>query len=464
MIPAMAEAPTDSSDGAAAGSELRLTPEQALAFAIERHQLEQLDEAEAIYAALLERWPEHPDVLSHMGVLQHQRGEHAAALALLRRASEVSPDSAGIWNNLGNVLKRLEQRDEAERAFRRSLAIAESPQALSNLGSLLRRRKLWAEGEAACRRAIEIDPAFGDAWHHLALLLVAQGQVPEAIVAASRAIVLAPPHKRRRESYTRALVDVGEIEEAIAMYREWLVDEPDNAYVRHHLAACVGTAAPERASDAYVEQVFDDFAANFDAKLASLGYRAPDLVAEAVAARLPAPARQFDVADLGCGTGLCGPLLAPWARRLAGCDLSAAMLSQAERRGVYDELAKAELMQFLLARPRAFDVVVSADTLCYFGALEGVVAAARTALRPSGQIVFTVEAARDEGAPVEAGFRLQLNGRDAHTRAYLAAVLEGAGFDQLRIEAEVLRSEAGEPVRGWVAAARCADAVAAPPP
>ena len=451
----MADNRTDpADDGEALAGELRLTPEQALALAIERHKLDRLDDAQAIYTVLLESWPDHPDVLNHMGVLQHQRGEHAAALALLRHAVEVAPESAGVWNNLGNVLKRLEQRDEAERAFRRSLELAESPEALSNLASLLRHRKQFAEGEAACRRAIEIAPEFGDAWHHLALLLVAQGQVPEAIVAASRAVVLAPPHKRRRDSYTRALVDVGEVDRAIVMYREWLAEEPDNAYVRHHLAACLGEGAPERASDAYVEQVFDGFASSFDAKLASLGYRAPDLVAGALAARLPAPARQFDVADLGCGTGLCGPLLAPWARRLAGCDLSAAMLALAERRGVYDELDKAELVQFLLARPDAFDVVVSADTLCYFGALEGLATAARSALRAGGQIVFTVEAEREEDESAEPGFRLQLNGRYVHARAYLRSVLACAGFDELRIDAEVLRSEAGQPVRGWLVAAR----------
>jgi predicted TPR repeat methyltransferase len=435
---------------AAAERELSLTPEQALALAIERHQLDQLDDAEMIYAALLERWPDHPDALNYMGVLQHQRGEDAAALALLRHAVEVSPDTAGIWNNLGNVLKHQRQTDEAERAFRRSIELAESPQALSNLGSLLRRRGLWAEGEAACRRAIEIAPAFGDAWHHLTLLLIAQGRVAEASAAARQATALLPPGQRRRGSYTRALVNAGHIDDAVALFREWLAEEPDNAYVRHHLAACLGEGTPERASDAYVEQAFDEFAASFDTKLATLGYRAPALVAEALAAMLPAPARQFDIADLGCGTGLCGPLIAPWARRLSGCDLSASMLELAQRRAVYDRLDKAELLAYLEAHGDAFDVVVSADTLCYFGALEGVARAARSALRPSGQLVFTVEALpEDDGA----SHRLLPHGRYAHARPYLRAVLDGAGFVRQRIGAEVLRSEGGLPVSGWLVSA-----------
>jgi len=437
-------------DPAAAERELSLTPEQALLLAIERHRLDELDDAEMIYAALLERFPDHPDVLNHMGVLQHQRGENAAALALLRRAVAVAPDAAGIWNNLGNVLKHERDNEAAERAFRRSLELDESPPALSNLASLLRRRGQWPEGEAACRRAIEIAPAFGDAWHHLTLLLIAQERVAEALVAAREATALLPPGKRRRGSYTRALVNGGHIDDAVALFREWLAEEPDNAYVRHHLAACLGDGAPERASDAYVEQAFDEFAASFDSKLTALGYRAPALVAEALAAILPAPTRRLDIADLGCGTGLCGPLVAPWARRLSGCDLSAAMLELAQRRAVYDRLEKAELLAYLEANQHAFDVVVSADTLCYFGALEAVAAAAHAALRAGGHLVFTVEALADDDG---ASHRLLPHGRYAHGRDYLQAVIDGAGFARQRIVADVLRSEGGQPVRGWLVSA-----------
>jgi len=437
-------------DPAAAERELSLTPEQALLLAIERHRLDELDDAEMIYAALLERWPDHPDVLNHMGVLQHQRGQNPAALALLRRAVAVAPDAAGIWNNLGNVLKHERDNEAAERAFRRSLELDESPPALSNLASLLRRRGQWPEGEAACRRAIEIAPAFGDAWHHLTLLLIAQERVAEALVAAREATALLPPGKRRRGSYTRALVNGGHIDDAVALFREWLAEEPDNAYVRHHLAACLGDGAPERASDAYVEQAFDEFAASFDSKLTALGYRAPALVAEVLAAILPAPKRRLDIADLGCGTGLCGPLVAPWARRLSGCDLSAAMLELAQRRAVYDRLEKAELLAYLEANRHAFDVVVSADTLCYFGALDAVAAAAHAALRAGGHLVFTVEALADDDG---ASHRLLPHGRYAHGRDYLQAVLDGAGFARQRIVADVLRSEGGQPVRGWLVSA-----------
>jgi len=166
---------------------------------------------------------------------------------------------------------------------------------------------------------------------------------------------------------------------------------------------------------------------------------------------LPPPTRQFDIADLGCGTGLCGPLIAPWARRLSGCDLSAAMLELARRRGVYDELEKGELIAYLGAHPAAFDVPISADTLCYLGVLDGFASAARHALRDGGHLVFTVEALADDAG---ADHRLCLHGRYAHARDYLRSVLDAAGFERHDIVSEVLRSEGGVPVQGWLVSAR----------
>jgi predicted TPR repeat methyltransferase len=380
-------------------------------------------------------------------VLQHQRGDSDRALTLLRRAAQAAPQAAGIANNLANVLLRLNRVDEAEQAFKRSIGLSESGEAWANLSRVLRRRRQWPEAEAACRRALEIAPGFGDAWHNLSLVLFAADRIAEGVEAAARAMVLLPPHKRHRDSYTRALVLAGELEQAAVLLKEWLVDEPDNPYVLHHLAACSGEGTPERASDAYVEHVFDEFAATFDSKLAGLQYRAPELVTDALRALLPAPAQQFDIADLGCGTGLCGPLVKGWARHLVGCDLSAQMLDRARDRAVYDELLKVELVQFMAAREGAFDVVLSADTLIYFGDLQGVLGTARRALRPGGVLVFTLEAL--DGAE-SAGHRLLAHGRYAHSLGYVQRAIDAAGLTPAMTTAVKLREEGGRPVLGWL--------------
>ncbi len=431
----------------AASSAAGLTFDETLRLAIQRHQAGDLDAAERLYAALLQRQPGRADAMNFMGMLQQQRGDLEQALALLRRAAQAAPREPAVWNNLGNVLLRLDQVEAAGKAFRRSLVLGATAEAHTNLARVHQHRHELARAEAACRQALALDAGFGAAWHTLSLVLLAMQRPEEAFDAAVQAELLLPTQARRRESYGRALMAAGEVERAREFYRDWLAREPGSVYAAHHLAASAGEDVPERASDAYVEQVFDEFAASFDTHLATLKYRAPELVAEALAAALPAPARQFDVADIGCGTGLCGPLVRGWARRLVGCDLSQAMLDKAGARGAYDQLAKAELVQFLSERPDAFDVVISADTLNYFGEHAPVFAAAQRALRAGGTLVFTVEAL---AADDDARYRLMESGRYAHHLPALRATLAAAGLRERAVAGVMLRMEGGSPVQGWL--------------
>jgi predicted TPR repeat methyltransferase len=213
------------------------------------------------------------------------------------------------------------------------------------------------------------------------------------------------------------------------------------------LAACSGRDVPARASDAFIEKTFDGFAASFDSKLAKLHYRAPQLVAATLEQSGGEPSKSLDILDAGCGTGLCGPLVAPFARRLVGVDLSARMLAQAETRKTYNELVKGELTAFLTDHPDAFDVIVSADTLVYFGPLEAVAAAAASTLRTHGQLIFTVE--EWVNAAPDTTYTINPHGRYSHARGYIERVLTAAGL-RPEIRPAELRLEAGDPVAGLV--------------
>src|SRR5689334_17752561 len=120
------------------------------------------------------------------------------------------------------------------------------------------------------------------------------------------------------------------------------------------------------------------------------------------------------------------------------------MIARARERNVYDELVKGELTAYLLDSPGSYDVIVSADTLVYFGPLEAVAAAAANALRPGGVLVFTVEELSDGH-----NYSLSPNGRYRHSRGYVERVLADAGLDAEIVPAE-LRLEAGDPVAGLV--------------
>ena len=436
-----------------------LTLEEAVALAILLQKNEQLVEAQELYRRVLEMAPDHPDALHYAGVLAHQQGRSDEAVALIERSLALVPDQADWYSNLGIIFQSNGKLERAIDAYRRAIAIDPShANAHSNLGVLLRATGKPSEAEAAYRTAIQLNPDHIDAYTNLGILLNGLKRTEEAAACYCKVITLRPKHREARRLLALAHCTLGAIGEAVNIFEEWLEEEPEDPIALHMLAACTGRDVPARASNGFVERTFDSFAASFESKLERLSYRAPALVAAMVEDSGLEPSKRLDGLDAGCGTGLCGPLVAPYARRLVGIDLSGGMLARAKEKNVYDALTKAELTEYLRDNSEAFDLIVSTDALVYFGNLESVLAAAGRALRPNGLFVFTLEHA--VGGEADFDYRLELHGRYSHARAYVEQLLTVSGL-QPEISHAELRMEAGASVAGLVI--RATKSVAARP-
>jgi predicted TPR repeat methyltransferase len=437
-----------------------LTLEEAVSIAILLQKSEQFAEAEEVYRRIFDIAPDHPEALHYAGVLAHQQGRSDEAVALIEKSLGLVPDRADCYSNLGIVFQAQGKLDEAITAYHRAISLSpDHANAHSNLGVLLRATGKPVEAEEAYRTAIRLDSGHIDAYTNLGVLLTGLKRSEEAVACFCKAITLRPKHREARRLLALAHCTIGEIDKAVRIFEEWLAEEPADPIARHMLAACTGRNVPARASNGFVAETFDSFAANFESKLAKLSYRAPALVAAMLGDSGRGPAKRLDVLDAGCGTGLCGPLVVPYARRLTGVDLSAGMLAQAKEKNVYDALVKGELTEYLQDNREAFDLIVSADTLVYFGGLEDVLAAAAGALRPDGLLIFTLEHAVGGDATLD--YRLELHGRYSHSRGYVERLLTGAGLVPEIAQAE-LRMESGAPVAGLVIrATKCLSALVA---
>jgi predicted TPR repeat methyltransferase len=423
-----------------------LTLEEAVSFAILLQKNQQFVEAQEVYRRVLETAPDHPRALHYAGVLAHQQGRNDEALALIERSLGAAPDQADWYSNLGIVLQSGDRLDRAIDAYRRAIAIDPShANAHNNLGVLLRATGQPVEAEAAYRTAIRLNPEHIDAYTNLGILLNGLKRTEEAAACYCRVITLRPKHREARKLLALAHCTLGEIGKAASILEEWLEEEPENPIARHMLAACTGRDVPDRASNGFIEATFDSFASSFESKLERLSYRAPALVAAMLEDSGVERSHRLDVLDAGCGTGLCGAIVAPFARRLAGVDLSEGMLAHARDKNVYHALTKAELTDYLRDHREAFDLIVSADALVYFGDLKGVIAALAEALRLNGLAVFTLEHAVADGVD----YRLERHGRYSHARLYVERLLTLSGLQSKIIQAE-LRTEAGAPVPGLV--------------
>ena len=415
------------------------------------HRAGKLDQARRLYENLLSIDRDHVTVLHFLGMLHHQCGDSDSAIASIQRAIELDPAYADAHNNLGNIFRETNQLEAALREYRRVVELVPGhADAWNNLGVMLRGRGQYEEAKRAYTRAIELDASHVAAWQNRGNLLARLNEIDDAIAAYRRVLALRPNDTVTYDALSRTLYRAGKIDAAIAVYHEWLLVDPGNAVAEHMLAAATGAVAPERASDRYVRETFDAFAGSFDQVLDQLGYRAPSLIGEFLDRVLPDADAALVIADAGCGTGLCARFLRPRATRLVGVDLSAGMLARARALKQYDELTEAELSGWLAAQQHQYDLIISADTLCYFGALGQALSGAASALRPGGRLVFTVEKVGD-GVDE---YILNPTGRYSHAESYVRRTLAAASFESVEIEQVVLRRERGHEVNGLLASAQ----------
>lgn len=377
-----------------------------------------LADAEHLVRHLLDVSPNHPMALQMLGALCARQGRAAEALAPLQRACALQPDSASALHNLSNVFALLGRRDEALASLEASLALEpDNPVALMTQARMLMELQQPIHALRKIERALTLQPDWALAWQCrgdvLAMLMEAGMNRRTAAVA----------------SFQRALELGGDAEE-----------------LSFSLAVLGEGAPPAEVPAKVVRALFDAYAPNFEQHLTrSLNYRTPEHIGQ-VLQRANLQGALGEVWDMGCGTGLCAPLLRPLAQRLVGVDLSPGMLKVAQGRGTYDALHCADIVTSLQGRQADIDLLVAADVFVYIGGLDAVFDAATRALRRGGHLLFSIEANERS----DSDFTLLPTRRFAHAIAYIERLAATHGFRLVERQHSVLREELGQEVAGWV--------------
>ncbi|MGY3041291.1 tetratricopeptide (TPR) repeat protein [Rhodanobacter sp. TND4EL1] len=155
-----------------------------------------LDVASEALSGLRVLAPDFVEARRLQGLVTHMRGDHAAAVAILREALAAHPDNALLHMNLGMAL----------------YGCGEFATAFSSL-----------------RRACELAPDFAPAWFSLGRAFQHQGRSAGAITALHRAVDLAPEDAVMRSLLAEAQASLGAVAAACTNYREALRHEPDQA-------------------------------------------------------------------------------------------------------------------------------------------------------------------------------------------------------------------------------------------
>jgi predicted TPR repeat methyltransferase len=434
------------------------------------------------------------------GMLLLREGRVADALAELDAAIGKAPEAVGL--RICRAEARMQINDFAAAAADAAEAVTLSPRtahANAMLGVILIEMNRPIEAIACLAEAVAADPQHPAYRQGLAEAQERSGDTVAAAQTLREGIRLAPgsvalriaaimqamrqrdleaaaaiADAARRDGIAdacvfgllgHALSSLGRQQEALDAYTDALKLAPEDPYVRHLVRAGGVLPDAERAPVEYLQAVFDGYAERFEKHLIGLGYRVPGVIRAALLEHLaldPAaggqPARIGPVLDLGCGTGFLGVVLADLPLGpLTGVDVSAGMLQKAAAKNLYATLHEADLEAFLAGAERDWAVMLAADVLVYFGALERVLSLTHAALRPHGLFVFSVEemsgetGAAADGGSADRGWRLDRQGRYSHTLDYVRHAAVAAGFCVRELRRETLRHEAGAPVPGLLA-------------
>lgn len=280
-----------------------------------------------------------------------------------------------------------------------------------------------------------------------AAALAAERAFPEAADLMAQALEMAPHWVAGWNLLGGYREAAGDIAGAVVAWTHLLQLDAEGLFGAGLKLAAHGSGMTQPAP-AYVEALFDDYAPRFEESLvAKLGYRVPEALAAAIgdAMAVRGVERIGRAIDLGCGTGLMGERLRPLADRLEGVDLSARMLAEARRKGIYDRLEKADLVRFLAAEEETTGLIVAADVFNYVGALEPALTPASRALQPGGLMGFSLETHAGADA-----VRLGTSLRFQHAEAPTLALCRAVGLEIVAVQAVVIRMDRGVPVEGVI--------------
>jgi predicted TPR repeat methyltransferase len=372
-------------------------------------QNNQLDKALYHYTEVIALSPDQAEPYVNLGAILVKQGDLLQAIDYFNKAIEIEPLHHEAHYNLGATYLSLKKPDEALQHYLQCLSQHPDADTYFNIGVIYAYKDRYYDAIDHFNSALQIRPDFFDAHVNLATTYL------------------------KMECY----------ENAISHYQRALEIHPKNAEIQYILSAITQQKnQPTQAPLSFIENLFDQYAPYFEKHLTeTLKYQAHYLLYQYL---LPYLKDKLRIADLGCGTGLCGTLFKPYAKELMGVDISSKMVEIAQDKHVYTALFVEDLVKFLHSQ-QEFDLILAADVFGYIGDLNEVFEATYDALKKEGYFAFTVE----KGEQTEC-YRLEKSTRYVHSKNYIHQLCINYSFSIIKEDEVQLRFQRNAAVMGYL--------------
>lgn len=402
-----------------------------------------LDDAIAAYRHAIAKHPNYIDAYYNLGLALTKKNLFTEAINIYKKILEHTPDHFAARFHLACILM---QQTHIEAAIQEFLIIeAAQPfhfETQTNLATCFLKKGDLNKAKSHYLKALELRPEDTQILFNLGFISMQQGYVDSAIQHYQGAVMINPDYFAAQNNLGIAFLAKQHVGFALHHFQEALRIQPQNTAIGYTVKMLAQNQRLLTAPPEYVQSLFDAYADHYESHLLNaLDYKIPELL-QGMLAKFLTKSRPLDILDLGCGTGLCGTPVKPYAKSLIGVDLSQKMLEIAAQKKIYDELLTIDLITYLIDKTECYDLILAGDTLVYIGDLETIFKMVGLALRPHGLFVFNAEICEDED------YKMNQSGRFSHSKKYLDSL---ANINQMKIlnyQACMTRMQNNEPVYG----------------
>lgn len=187
----------------------------------------------AVWASVLEVYPESPAALNMLAQEYIDRGEMDKAMDYARKSVKYGPKKATSLLTLSGLLIVEGEYDEAEALLWPIVETGEKvgkvADAYANLGVIRSRQQRWAEAITFFTRAIEIAPELAKPYHNVGVLYRRMGQPADAVYYFEKAIELSLDKAHTRKQLADLYEQLQRYDEAETQLKQLVAEEPESA-------------------------------------------------------------------------------------------------------------------------------------------------------------------------------------------------------------------------------------------
>ncbi len=181
------------------------------------------DEARRLSRSILEQHPTHMPTLDLSLRMAVAHRDHVTARQCIPRILEIEPANAYALMILGSLHYFEHRLAPAEQAFRASLEVERSQEALNSLAFVLYELDRPGEALPLAEEALALNRSAPETWDTLAMIHMSMGRLDEAIKASRKAVELAPEHLDLQLHLAMIHTERGELDPAWQLLEQLMV-------------------------------------------------------------------------------------------------------------------------------------------------------------------------------------------------------------------------------------------------